>query len=361
MSKTYPVLIGDIGGTNVRLSILKISKDINVPYEELETAKMQTDKYSSLEDAVEEFLRKYKNTENYPLCGVVGVAGPVKENAILKFTNIEHWPKVKGENFEKRFNMKRFLFLNDFTCNAYGIQGNLKLDKDYIILNDVPRQENGGIGIVGPGSGLGMSYLLKDPQSEFYTIGASEGGHQDYFSKNKKHYELAEFMKKFLGQTLLSVERVCSGQGIIPIYKFLQETEKDIKRDEELGKKIDEIKDFKAKFDRHAINIEIVKKGLKDECPLCKKVLELFVEIFGEVSGNAALFCLPTNGLYLVGGLSSALKDLIKNTSIFMDHFINKDDFQYLLKTFPVYLVMNEQLGLIGAAECARRLILKTE
>ncbi|MBQ2082982.1 MAG: glucokinase, partial [Lachnospiraceae bacterium] len=35
----------------------------------------------------------------------------------------------------------------------------------------------------GPGTGLGMGYLLKDEESEFYTIGSSEGGHQDYTAK----------------------------------------------------------------------------------------------------------------------------------------------------------------------------------
>ena len=44
-----------------------------------------------------------------------------------------------------------------------------------------------------------------------------------------------------------------------------------------------------------------------------------------------------------------------------MDHFINKDNFQSLLKTFPVYLVKNGNIGVLGAAECARRIILENE
>ena len=65
--------------------------------------------------------------------------------------------------------------------------------------------------------------------------------------------------------------------------------------------------------------------------------------------------------MYLVGGLSSALKDMIKNSDSFMKYFVNKDNFQYLLKQFPVYLVKNEELGILGSAECARRLIEKNE
>ena len=350
-------LIGDIGGTNVRLSLRKISKDINVPQVIIDQGKLPTQKYPSLESAIEEYLSKFKNTENYPEFAVIGVPGPIKNNEILGLVNIPQWPKSSGEEFTKKFNMKKFIFLNDFTCNAYGVQTNLKLNEDYIIINDVPCQEGGVKGIIGPGSGLGMSFLVKDPENEFYSIGSCEGGHMDYFSKNKKHFELAEFTKKLLGQDLLSIERLCSGQGLIPMYKFLHSNEKDIKRDEEFGKKIDELNDLKKVVDVDRINIELVNKGLKGECPLCKKVLELFIEVFAEVSGNIALYCLPTNGFYLVGGLSIALESIIKNTKIFMEHFINKDSFQYLLKTFPVYLVKNGDLGVLGAAECARRQI----
>ena len=361
MIQSFAVLIGDIGGTNVRLSLRKISKDMNAPQEIIDQGKLPTQKYPSLESALEEYLNKFKNTDNYPHYAVIGVPGPIKNNEILGLVNIPQWPKSSGDEFAKKFNMKKFVFLNDFTCNAYGVQTNLKLNEDYIIINDVPAQEGGVKGIIGPGSGLGMSFLVKDPLNEFYTIGSCEGGHMDYFSKNKKHYELAEFTKNLLGQNLLSIERLCSGQGLIPMYKFLFSNEKEIKRDEELGKKIDELKDLKKVVEVDKLNIELVTKGLKNECPLCRKVLELFIEVFAEVSGNISLYCLPTNGLYLVGGLSIALEPIIKDTKIFMEHFINKDSFEYLLKTFPVYLVKNGILGVIGAAECARRLVVQNE
>ena len=361
MSQTYSVLVGDVGGTNVRLNIRKISKDINVAHNIINRDKLSSQKYPSLEAAIEEYLSKYKNTDNYPLYAVIGVPGPVKNNEILRFSNITHWPKANGDEYAKKFGVKKFIFLNDFTCNAYGIQTNLKKDEDYIIINDVPVEEGGVKGIIGPGSGLGNAFLIKDPENEFYTIGSCEGGHMDFFSKNKKQFELAEFTKKFIGQELLCVERICSGQGLIPMYKFLLEQEKDIKRDMDLGKKLDEVKDMKNLLDVDKFNIEIVTKGLKDECPLCKKVLELFIEIFAETAGNSAIYCLPTGGMYLVGGLSYALKDMIKNTDIFMKHFVNKDNFQFLLEKYPIFLVKNGELGILGSAECARRLIEKNE
>ena len=361
MSHKYPVLIGDIGGTNVRLNLMKLSKDMNEPPEIIEKIKVSPLNYPSLEKVFENTLSKYKGTENYPLYAVVGIPGPIKNNEILSITNIFHWKNEKGDEIAKQTNMKKVIFLNDFTCCGYGIQTNLKLNEDYIILNKGEVTEGGGKTVIGPGTGIGMGYLVKDPDNEYYTIGGSEGGHQDFCPKNELYKELREFTMKLLGQTNLSIERICCGQGLVPIYKFLREKFKDVKRDEELGKKIDEFNDMKDGDTTNKLNIELVKKGLDNSCPLCKKVLELFIEIFGEVCGDAALFSLPSNGLYLTGGLSVALEPLITGTSIFMDHFLNKDNFEYLLKTFPVYLVRNGDLGVLGAQECARRLVVKNE
>ena len=361
MSEMYSVLVGDVGGTNIRLNIRRISKDPKVPHTVVEKVKLYTQKYPSLEAAIEEYLTPYKNTENYPLYAVIGLPGVIKNNELIKCANIKHWPKANGDEYAKKFGIKKFLFINDFACNAYGIQTNLIKDEDYIIINDVPAEEGGPKGIIGPGSGLGNALLIKNPDNKFYTIVSCEGGHMDFISKNKKHFELGEFTKKFLGQELICIERNCSGQGLIPIYKYLLEKEKDIKRDMDLGNKIDAIKDLKNLLEIDQLNIEIVNKGISNDCPLCKKVLEFFIEIFGEITGDMALYCLPSCGMYLVGGLSLALKDMIKNSGIFMQHFVNKDNFKFLMEKFPVYLVTNGELGILGSAECARRLIEKNE
>jgi glucokinase len=78
----------------------------------------------------------------------------------------------------------------------------------------------------------------------------------------------------------------------------------------------------------------------------------------GDVAGDISLFSCPTGGLYLVGGISVAIEPLITGSNIFIEHYLNKDNFAFLLKTFPVFLVKNGNIGMLGAAECARRLLL---
>ena len=355
--KKYPVIIGDIGGTHVRLSLIKMSKDPDAPREIIRKDDLSPKDFSSLELLFKKYLSKI-DKENYPLYAVIGVPGPIKNNQILHLQNIPHWPSANGDQFAKTFNMKKFVFLNDFTCNGYGIQTKLKLGEDYVIINDVQPQKDGAKAIIGPGTGLGVGFLVKEPGDEYFTIGASEGGHQDFTPKNKKYYEMREFFINLLHTDGLSIERMLSGQALIPMYKYYLSKNKNEKRDKELGDKIDKYNNFSDTKAGNLLNLELTQKGVSGKCPLSRKVLETFVEIFGEFAGDVSLFTLPTDGLYLVGGLSIALESLIKGTNIFMDHFLNKDNFAFLLKTMPVYLVKNGNLGMIGSAECARRMLL---
>ena len=352
------MLIADIGGTNVRLSLLRMSKDKKVPPEQIDSSKLSPAKYPSLQELLKEYLSNIK-PENYPLYAVFGIPGPVKNNEVLSITNIPHWPKFSGEELSNLFKIKKFILLNDFTCNGYGVQCDLKLNEDYIILNNVQPQPDGPKLIIGPGTGLGMGYLLKDQNNEFYTIGASEGGHQDYTAKTQDNFDLREYFKKTLDNTELSIERVLSGQGLIIIYKYLKSKGFTGKIDKELEAKIDKFDDSPTSAEANKINIELVNKGLYGDCLLSKQVLEYFIGVFGDVAGDVSLFSCPTGGLYLVGGLSVALEPLIANTKIFMKHYLNKDNFKFLLETFPVYLVKNGNIGMLGAAECARRLLLE--
>ena len=358
IEKRYPVLIADIGGTNTRLSLLRMSKHKKIKPEIIGSAKISSAKSPSLQELLKEYLSKIK-PEDYPIVAVIGIAGPVNNNEVISITNIPHWPRFSGEELASLFNFTQCVILNDFTCNGYGVQADLKLNEDYIQLNNAPPQEGGTKLMIGPGTGLGMGYLLKDKDSDFYTIGNSEGGHQDFTSKNEDDFALREYFKKSLGNTDLSIERVLSGQGLILIYKYLKSTSLNVKKDKELEMKIDNFNGSPTSPEANEINIELVNKGLYGDCQLSKKTLEYFIGIFGDVAGDVSLMALPTGGLYLLGGLSVVLEPLITSTNIFMDHYLSKDNFAFLLKTFPVYLVKNGNIGMIGAAECARRMLRK--
>ena len=358
----YNVLVADIGGTHIRFRLLKISKKEDDLIETIDTTKLKTADFESMEKAFIYYLKTVGN--NYPQIAVIGVPGPVQDNTIMKLSNIPHWKSVSGDELGKKLNIKKFLFLNDFACNSYGIQTKLKLDEDYIIINEGNKEiKDGPIAIIGPGTGLGMGYLLKDKKNKYYTIGNSEGGHQNFSRKNKLFFELAEFVKNEYNIEHVNKENICSGQGMVPLYKFLlkKEIEKgininNIDREKALAEKIDLFNNYSDKKTRDSLSNEITQKGVKNECHLSRKVIELFIEILADTASDLALVTLPSGGVYLLGGISVTIAPFMKESNIFMKSFINKDH-SFMLKNFPVYLVKNDDIGMIGATEAARRIL----
>ena len=352
--KWHIVLVGDIGGTYIRLRLLNMTKSSEQKITILETTKLSTSDFESLELLLKTYLKNRQDW--FPDIAVLGVPGPVQDNTVIKFTNIHHWDSENGEELGHKLKINKFLFLNDFACNSYGIQTNLKLDEDYIILNKGEPKENGAKAIIGPGTGLGMGFLIKNKYDKYYTIGSSEGGHQDFPRKNQKFYDLAEFVKKEYNLKHVTIENICSGQGMVPLYKFILSKETKIDRDEDLGKRVDEFNDYSNKKIRDKLSVEITEKGVRGECKLSRKVVELFIEILGNSAGDLALLTMPSNGIYLLGGISVAIEPYIKSNNLFMEHFIDRDQ-NFLLKNFPVYLIKNSNIGMIGASEAARRIL----
>ena len=83
--------------------------------------------------------------------------------------------------------------------------------------------------MIGPGTGLGMEFLLKDENEKngYYTIGSSEGGGREYAPKTKFDFKLRNFIKNETGLENISLETICSERALILIYKFLCITEND--------------------------------------------------------------------------------------------------------------------------------------
>ena len=356
----YNVLIGDIGGTNIRLKLLKMTKDINIEPKTIKSEYKSTFLYKSLEYLLKDFISKLKESDK-PQFAILGIPGPVENNQLITLPNIPHWKLDNGDKLGEKLGIQKFIFLNDFVCNGYGIQTNLKENVDYLKLNNVTAVKDGPKLMIGPGTGLGMGFLLKNKKDKYYIIGSSEGGGQDFAAKSEFLMKLKKFIRDELGLGNVSIGKVCSGRSLIPIYKFLHlygdEDNKKFNRDEELGKKIDIFKSYKKVNKVGEINKEITKKGLNGECELCRQTLLLFTEIFAEIAGDLALFTLPTSGVYLMGGITRIITPLILNNTIFLNHFKNKSHFWLVLQKLPIYLVQNKDIGLVGAREAARRLI----
>ena len=64
--------------------------------------------------------------------------------------------------------------------------------------------------------------------------------------------------------------------------------------------------------------------------------------------------------IYLLGGISVTIAPFMKESDLFMKYFVDKD-LSFILKNIPIYLVKNDNIGMIGATEAARRILEEDE
>ena len=89
-------------------------------------------------------------------------------------------------------------------------------------------------------------------------------------------------------------------------------------------------------------------------------MVEKFAEIFGCEVGNSALKFLPYGGIYLIGGVTSGIQENLLHSDSFLNSFYQKGRQEKKLRKMPIFIVKPDiQVGLLGADEQARRVLLK--
>jgi len=111
-------LIGDVGGTNIRLQLIAIQLHLNEP-EIIKEEKYKVKDYDIFEDAIRTFLKDIKEAD-YPKCAAIGIAGPISKNKV-SLANVGKWGVLNGDQLGVNLNITTFQFLNDFEAASYGI------------------------------------------------------------------------------------------------------------------------------------------------------------------------------------------------------------------------------------------------
>jgi glucokinase len=298
------ILAGDIGGTHTRLALFERGKLVG------EIAKFNSPEFSGLEDIVRKFLQGKKIDK-----ACFGIAGPIK-NQVCKTTNLP-WV-VDAAKIKSMLQIPYVHLLNDLEANAYGLR---VLESDELVEIQSGSLEKANQALISAGTGLGEAGLVWDGKK--HHVCACEGGHTDFGPRTPLEVELYEYLAKKFGH--VSYERVASGPGMVSIYEFLVETGR-----EKGGAKLDPLAVAAAS----------------------PKTVELFFSVYGAEAGNLALKYLAMGGVYIGGGIAAHMvKELIG--SPFIKAFSDKGRFKDLLKSIPIWIVLNENAALLGAANYA--------
>ncbi len=338
------LLAGDIGGTKTILRLLETSDSSSL--NTLDEENYHSGDFPDLVPIVQQFLAKTNAPTPQKAC--FAIAGPVFNNT-AKLTNLAWF--LDTDRLQQELGITSVSLINDFAAVGYGIFG--LGTQDVLTLQVGKPQIDAPVAIIGAGTGLGQGFLIK--QGSHYQVFPSEGGHADFAPRNELEFQLLRYLSDKHDIQRISVERVVSGQGIVAIYQFL--------RDRKHATESPEIAKIVRTWEQEAGQPEksvdpgaaIGKAALKKSDRLCEQTIQLFIDAYGAEAGNLALKLLPYGGLYVAGGIAPKILPLIQDSD-FLLHFTQKGRMRSLLEEIPIHIILNPQVGLIGAALCAARL-----
>lgn len=316
-------LIGDIGGTNMRLAKVEQATITD-------QKRYPTTGDMHIEEAISDFVARSGSS---PAHAGVAAAGVIADGAV-KLTNAG---KIFSEQqILKASGSQTARIINDFEAAAWSLV--TAHPNDLIALQgdlpSIPESNPAPTGtrlIVGPGTGLGVGSQIWAGNRPHVLQG--EGGHIRIAPENHDDIELFKRLADLwpevqMGSGLaLEAEAIVSGTGIPVVMRALEELH---------GKPISGMK-----------AAEIFANAKEDSSSLAAIVIDRFCHYLGAVSGDLALALTAEGGIFLSGGVLQA-NDWIFEKPTFMKAFNEGGRHTKFRKEFPVYLYRNKNFGLLG-------------
>lgn len=297
-------ILADIGGTNARFAwqagaFGPIGDIITLPCA----------RHASLADALREYLRLLGRPA--PGGCAMAIANPVLGDEV-RMTN-HHW-SFSIQALKAQFGFRVLRVLNDFTALALALPALAPQER---------RQVSGGapvaqaaIGLVGPGTGLGVSGLLPDGRGGWVPI-EGEGGHVTLAACTPREHQVLQWLHERHGHA--SAERAVCGRGLADIHRAVQE--------------IDGASAVVA-LDAAGVTAAALARGDRAAC----EAVDLFCAFLGTVAGNLALTLGARGGIYIGGGMVPRLGEAF-DRSPFRLRFETRGRFTAYLAQIPVYVI----------------------
>ncbi|MEM7097571.1 MAG: glucokinase [Pseudomonadota bacterium] len=314
-------LLGDIGATNARFMLAEepagdvlAGPDFQGP-----TMVFPTPEFTQAEDLYAQVLGHFGQVSVDQV--VIAAAGPLQDNGSIVITNtgLALEPDEGTHAFAAPLRL-----VNDF----YAVAASLP----YLANLDQVGGESNAVGhkaALGPGTGLGMAGLLV--QSDGWMVVPSEGGHVSFAPGSHLEAELWGVLSQ--SHDPVSWESLLSGPGLVNLYAAMCAI---------WGSKPEP---------KNAA--EITADGMQMLDPVCHQTIETFAGILGNAAGNLALSYLARGGVYLAGGITQKLDGFLQKSPM-RRRFDERGPMTDMIKEVPLYIVQDEQPGLLGAYHIAR-------
>ncbi|WP_295753783.1 glucokinase [Undibacterium sp.] len=307
-----PRLIADIGGTYARFA-LEIEKG---KFEHI--ASLRCADYPDFHSAISFYLNSIAPLQVEH--AAVAIANPVDGDRV-SMTNY-HW-QFSIEQMRLQLGFDTLVIVNDFTALAMAVP---RLDVSET------RQIGGGetrkqsvIGVLGPGSGLGVSGLI--PLQDGWISLGSEGGHSSFSPRDEREIAVLQYAWKSFDH--VSFERLLSGSGLELTYRALA--------------------DYRAVPSSDLTAPEITERALNASDAVCAEALEIFCSLLGTAAANLALTLGALGGIYIGGGIVPRLGAYF-DASPFRARFEECGRFSQYVAAIPTFVITAEHATFIGVS-----------
>ncbi|CAM2194007.1 putative Glucokinase / HTH-type transcriptional regulator [Paraburkholderia kururiensis] len=307
-----PRLLADIGGTNARFALETGPGDIS------QVTVYPCAEYPGVAEVIKKYLKDTKiGRVNH---AAIAIANPVDGDQV-RMTN--HDWSFSIEATRRALGFDTLLVVNDFTALAMALPG--LTDAQRVQVGGGQRRPNSVIGLLGPGTGLGVSGLI--PADDRWIALGSEGGHASFSPQDEREDLVLQYARKKWSH--VSFERVAAGPGIEVIYRALAARDK---------------KRVAASLDTS----EVVKRALQGD-ELSAEAVECFCGILGTFAGNIAMTLGSLGGIYIGGGVVPRLGEFFERSS-FRQRFEAKGRFETYLANIPTYVITAEYPAFLGVS-----------
>ena len=313
MTSATTWLVGDIGATHARFGL--VSPDGTL----LLSRTLADEDYPAIHDAIAAFLAE-RGALPMPRQGAIAIASPITGDRVA-MTN--HPWSFSILALKARFGFDRLEVINDFTALALALPR--LTPQDRLMVGGGAAVAGAPIGVLGPGSGLGVSGLVASGSGWIALTG--EGGHATMAPATDRESAVLDRMRGHFDH--VSAERALSGPGLVNLYNTLAE----------LGR-------MPAQGYTAA---QITDLAVRAADSLCVETTTMFCAMLGTMAGNLALTLGARGGVYIGGGIVPRLGQTFVQ-SPFRQSFEAKGRFQAYLAAIPTFVVTHPLPAFLGCA-----------
>lgn len=310
------ILAADIGGTNSRFALFNSCNGELVMEDSIW---LDTHGAASFSELLEQlWASEFSAVPGDFESAALAVAGAVYHGVECRFLPNAPWVvDLRDVNF----GTQKACLLNDFAAQAFACR--TRAVDDAVVIQDGKADDEGVIGVIGAGTGLGYSALLHDEKG--WTALPSEGGHMAFPFTGKEEFEYSEFNRRESGRNWAEGDSVVTGLGLRLVHKYL--TGEDLTPKE--------------------ISLKITPES---------QTTKWYARFYGRACRNWALALMAHGGLFIAGGIA-AKNPMFVNVPEFLEEFHNTHVYSDFLHSVPIKLNANEESGLLGAGFYAAQLL----